>query len=248
MIKMVSLELTNRCSKNCPFCYNHSSKEGEIRWETEEVIHFVLDCHKHGVEAFSLGGGEPLEYAGLFDVIDGIKEELYVTITSNGLLLEHDSFFEEFSHHLPDKIHLSLHNPENQDEVDRILRTIHRLEVLPVKSGVNLLVSSKNVHPTSVVYKRLTTEGIGPDRIIVLPMKYQDTPSLEDLKKVVSIGRFQAPGCLQGCRRPKEFCSVTWDKKAHPCSYSSDRVALETLDYDGLVRALNTVCFRPCSI
>ena len=246
MLKMVSIELTNRCSKNCPFCYNHSRSNGEIRWEPEEVIQFALDCHKHGVEAFSLGGGEPLEYDGLFNVIEGIKDELYVTITSNGLLLEHDSFFEEFSHHLPDKIHLSLHNPENQDELDRILSTIHKLEALPVKSGVNLLISSKNVTEATAAYRRLLSEGIGPDRIIVLPMKYQDMPSMEDLKKVISMGKFQAPGCLLGCRRPKEFCSVTWDKKAHPCSYSSDKVALETLDFEGLTRALERVCFRPC--
>lgn len=246
MIKMVSLELTNKCSKGCSFCYNTSHSDGVAEWEVEEVVNFAIDCFYHGVEAFSLGGGEPLEYNGLFEIIDQIKDKLYVTITTNGLMLKDSSFLCSFSQHLPDKIHLSLHNPQDKNELERIIKTVHKLEKLPVKSGVNLLFSSQNIEEATYAYKILKYEGLSPDRIILLPMKFSNQPKIDDIKRIISLGKFQAPSCLLGCNKPKEFCSVTWDKKVHPCSYSIDKAKLKSLDYKGLMDGLLEVNFRPC--
>ena len=71
-IELLSIDLSNYCSKQCAFCYNHSTKEGNTMWKPEEVIGFASDCVAHGVRAVSLGGGEPFEYDGIFDVIDAL--------------------------------------------------------------------------------------------------------------------------------------------------------------------------------
>ena len=245
-IRQVALDLTNSCSKNCWFCYNGSHAEGNTMWTPSEVISFALDCHASGVEAFSLGGGEPLEYDGLFEIIDGIKDELYTTVTSNGLRLEDSGFFREFMNHLPDKIHISIHFPEIRDEVERVILMVKRLEAFPVKSGVNLLVSTQNIDYVKSVFEELERRGVSRDRVIILPMKYRFCPSPEQIRDIIGGRPFQSPSCLLGCKRPEHYCSVTWNKMVCPCSYSPSKVELEKLTYEGLVDALSKVRFKSC--
>lgn len=245
-IKQVAIDLTNSCSKNCWFCYNHSHDDGDTLWTVPEVIGFALDCHANGVEAFSLGGGEPLEYDGLFEIIDGIKDELYTTVTSNGLRLEDENYFQKFTKHLPDKIHLSIHCPDDEEEVSRVVRMVKRLEDYSVKSGVNLLVSTKTLEAAKTALAKLEKNGIGRNRVIILPMKYQLSPTLEQIKEITEGRPFQSPSCLLGCKRPEHYCSVTWDKKVCPCSYSPSKVGLEELSFKGLLGALSKVRFESC--
>src|SRR5437660_913056 len=86
----VSIELTNRCTKACWFCYNHSLPEGDTHWTPDEVVAFVNDCAAHGTKAVSFGGGEPLQYPGLFEVLGRLRGRLFRSLTSNGLLLTGD--------------------------------------------------------------------------------------------------------------------------------------------------------------
>lgn len=245
-IKQVAIDLTNSCSKNCYFCYNKSHSDGYTLWKPKEVVSFALDCFKNGVEAFSLGGGEPLEYEGIFEIIDNIKDYLYTTVTSNGLRLEDKEFFEEFIHHLPDKIHISIHFPEDKIEVDRVISMVKKLENYPLKSGVNLLVSTKNVSESKNVLRLLEKNGIGRERIILLPMKYQFSPSEEEVIEVAGRKPFQSSSCFLGCKRPIQYCSVTWNKMVSPCSYSPSKIVLDDITYEGLIRALSKVDFKSC--
>ena len=43
MIEQISIDLSNYCSKQCPFCYNHSRPEGATRWRPSEVIRLATD-------------------------------------------------------------------------------------------------------------------------------------------------------------------------------------------------------------
>lgn len=245
-IKQVAIDLSNACSKGCWFCYNHSADTGDTLWQPDEVIQFALDCFNHGVEAFSLGGGEPFEYDGVFEIIDAIKPKLYTTVTSNGLELEDQSFFHAFLSHLPDKLHISMHCPEDPVEVHRVVHMIQRLDEYPVATGVNLLVSTRNLEEAREAFRFLLLSGIRRDRIIVLPMKYQYSPTADQLKEVTGGRPFQGPSCLLACHPPVHYCSVTWDKKACPCSYSPSKVELDDISYDGLVTALEKVSFVSC--
>src|SRR5262249_19771599 len=87
----ISIEVTNKCAKACWFCYNHSLPEGATRWAADELAAFVTDCAANGVKAVSFGGGEPLQFAGLFDVLQRLQGTLFRSITSNGLLLTGDT-------------------------------------------------------------------------------------------------------------------------------------------------------------
>jgi MoaA/NifB/PqqE/SkfB family radical SAM enzyme len=87
-VERISIELTNRCAKACWFCYNHSQPAGEARWEPDELVAFVRDCASNGVRAVSFGGGEPLEYGPLFEVLERLRGVLFRSLTTNGLKLD----------------------------------------------------------------------------------------------------------------------------------------------------------------
>src|SRR3954447_2576235 len=104
-LELISVELTNRCAKACWFCYNHSLPEGETRWSVEEVVGFVRDCAANGVKAVSFGGGEPLQYPVLCDVLRQLDGTLFWSLTTNGLLL-HGEALDRLVAARPNKVHV----------------------------------------------------------------------------------------------------------------------------------------------
>ena len=245
MIELLSIDLSNYCSKQCAFCYNHSNKEGNTVWQPDEVIRFATDCIKHGVKSVSLGGGEPFEYEGVFEVIDALYPQCYLSVTTNGLPLEKPEIWEQLCQHKPDKIHLTIHHPDIEAEVARVERQIASVAELGIKPGVNLLVGADNVAATKDVYARLM-KILKADQIIVIPQRYSNTPTPKQLAEIAGGKPFQSPSCLLKCKRPINFCSVSWDKKVNSCSYAPGKVALEMLDCNGMMNALEKVCWQRC--
>lgn len=246
MLDRISIDLSNYCTKQCDFCYNHSTKEGNVLWTVEELIPFILDLHEHGIEAVSFGGGEPFEYDGIFKLISGLMSEMYVSVTSNGLPLENESVFAELLENKPDKIHITIHHPENKEEVDRVIRLVKKISEVGIKSGVNLLVSDFNAIEAKSVYDELLSNGITSDRIILIPRRFTCMPTPKQLSEVAGGKPFQSPSCLTGCKKPTEFCSVSWDKKVNWCSYASGKQPINELSYKGLMDSLNQVKFGCC--
>ena len=105
-------------------------------WKPEEVIRFASDCVAHGIRAVSLGGGEPFEYDGIFDVIDALYPKCYLSVTSNGLPLEEYEVWKRLLEHSPDKIHLTIHQLDNKEEVQRVIQMVLKLGKTKIKPGV----------------------------------------------------------------------------------------------------------------
>jgi len=244
-IKLLSIDLSNHCSKQCPFCYNGSKKEGSTLWTIDEITRFASDCIRNGVEAVSLGGGEPFEYDGIFDIIDALIPKAYVSVTSNGLPLGRDISWNDLKKHRPDKIHISLHNPDNPAELSSVISKIMEIERIGIKAGCNLLVSASNIEESRYAYKKLSAY-LTSDRIIIIPKRFSDTPTPKDLAYITDRKPFQSPSCILKCDIPKEFASVTWDKKVNFCSYALLKEPLESLDFKGLINALKKVNFKSC--
>ena len=123
-------------------------------WRPSEVIRLATDCIAHGVRAVSLGGGEPFEYDGVFDIIRALYPRCYLTVTTNGLPLEHDAVWLQLLRDAPDKIHVTIHRPHDTDEVRRVEGLIRRLAATPIKPGLNLLVESNRVPEATAVFAR----------------------------------------------------------------------------------------------
>jgi Radical SAM superfamily. len=241
MIELLSIDLSNYCSKQCPFCYNHSSREGNTLWKPQEVIAFATDCiQSGGVKAISLGGGEPFEYEGIFEVIEALYPLCYLSVTSNGLPLEDDKVWERLANCKPDKIHVTIHRPDNPAEIERVETLLARIAGIGIKPGVNLLVGKDNLENARNAYKRLL-KNLTSEQIILVPQRYANTPSAKELATVTGGKPFQSPSCLLRCTRPQNFCSVSWDKKVNSCSFAKGKEPLETLDYNGLRTALGKI-------
>ena len=244
-IELLSIDLSNYCSKQCTFCYNHSRKEGNTLWKSQEVIDFVSDCIDHGVKAVSLGGGEPFEYDGVFEVIDALFPQCYLSVTSNGLPLEDEKVWRLLETHKPDKIHLTIHKPDNAHEVARVERQLQHIDTLGIKPGLNLLVAAGKIAQAKAVYERMSSV-LKNDQIILVPQRFSNTPTPKQLASVSGGKPFQSPSCLLKCQRPTNFCSVSWDKKVNSCSFAPNKEPLKSLDYNGLIEALEQVKWKSC--
>jgi MoaA/NifB/PqqE/SkfB family radical SAM enzyme len=241
----LSIEVTNRCAKACWFCYNHSSAEGATRWTADELVDFVTDCAAHGVKAVSFGGGEPLQYADLGDVLTRLRGTLFRSVTTNGLLL-YDDALESLVAAAPEKVHISIHFPERDAEVQRVIRQVHDLAGRGVRSGVNFLVARSNLAAAKHAAEAVRNAGIGNERIVYLPMRGRDTPTPAEVAVIAGSDRFQSMSCLMACGRSPRFCSVGWDRSVAWCSYTVTRRPLAELTYRGLTAALDGLGLEFC--
>jgi Radical SAM superfamily len=240
----ISIELTNRCSKGCGFCYNASRPDGATAWQPGEVIDFVEDCSRYGVKAVSFGGGEPLDFIGVFDVLDALRGRVFRSLTSHGMDL--DVRLPDLVRSAPDKVHVSIHAPGNAAEVARVIRQVGELACAGIASGINLLVRASHLADAIAAAAQIRAAGIGNDRIVYLPMRGQDTPSSDDLGRVAGGRRFQSMTCLLACAVSPRFASISWDKHAAWCSYTQARRALPTLTHAGLVAAMTGLGLTYC--
>jgi sulfatase maturation enzyme AslB (radical SAM superfamily) len=243
-LERISIEVTNRCAKACWFCYNHSAPEGGTRWTPDELVDFVADCAAHGIKAVSFGGGEPLQYEGLFEVLRRLQGVLFRSLTSNGLLLK-DDLLEQLIEAAPNKVHLSVHFPEHAGEVARVIRQVHELASRGIRSGINFLVARSNLGAATQAAAAIRNSGIGNDRIVYLPMRGRDTPTPDEVGQVAG-GKFQSMSCLMACGRSPRFCSIGWDRTVAWCSYTVTRRPLTELTYRALTAALDGLGLQFC--
>lgn len=146
----------------------------------------------------------------------------------------------------PDKIHITIHRPGDKKEVERVINTVTKLSETSIKPGVNLLVSASAVEDAKQVYERLS-DKLNADQIILVPQRFSDSPTPRQLASVTNGRPFQSPDCILGCKRPANFCSVSWDKKVNSCSFAGGKVPLDTLDFKGLSESLAKVKFMSCN-
>lgn len=244
-LERLSIEVTNRCQKACWFCYNHSQPEGATHWTPGELVSFVTDCVAHGIKAVSFGGGEPLQYEGLFEVLVRLEGSVFRSITSNGLLL-HGRQFNRLVASAPDKVHLSIHFPERASEVERVIAQVHELTGQGIRSGINFLVARSNLEAAEASARRVRQAGIGNDRVVYLPMRGTDTPTPREMARVAGEQTFQSMSCLANCGPSPRFCSIAWDRTVAWCSYTVTRRKLSTLTYTALCEALTGLGLQFC--
>src|SRR5437763_276120 len=229
-LERISIEVTNRCAKACWFCYNHSHPDAEGRWEPDDLLGFVRDCAANGVKAVSFGGGEPLQYGPIFEVLEALRGVLFRSMTTNGLGLD-GARLHQLSEAAPDKVHVSIHFPERESDVARVVPQGAGLADRGVRRGINLVVARSNLEAATRAAGTARDAGIGNDRIVYLPMRGQDTPTPDEVAAVAGRRPFQSMTCLKGCGKSPRFASVGWDRKVAWCSYTGTRQWLADSTY-----------------
>lgn len=246
MFDRVSLEPSRRCSKGCSFCYNGSSPRGEAGFTAAEVLTLARDCALHGVRSLSLGGGEPLEWPGLLEVLHGLQGVLGRTLTTNGLeLAKRPGLFDELARAAPDTVHVSLHAPENEHELARVIAQVLELDGRGVATGVNLLIRRSTLAAARAAVESLEAAGIDRQRTVFLPARglAAEAPTPADVAWVATGRRakgppFQSMSCLSRCGASDRFISIAADRTVAWCSYTVSRRPLAGLRHADLVAAL----------
>ncbi len=245
-LERISIELTNACNKGCAFCYNRSHSEGETRWTADEVVSLALDCARHGTRAVSFGGGEPLMFDGLWDVLGSLRGAVFRSITTNGLLLARQAVLARLVEARPDKVHVSIHHPGSAAEVRFVIDTVQSLHSAGIASGVNLLVPVGQVEAARAAASSLHAAGIDNRRIVYLPQRGgPDSPSAREVARVAG-GPFQSMTCLSACGPSPRFCSISWDREAAWCSYTATRRRVASPTHAALRAALEGLGLAYC--
>ena len=171
---------------------------------------------------FPSGGGEPLEYPGVFEILQRLQGTLFRSLTSNGLWL-HRETLKRLVEAQPEKVHLSIHFPDRHREVERIIHQVKQLEALGIRSGINLLVPKSRLSAVAQAVQTLHQAGIHNDRIVYLPQRIRDTPTPKDIAQIAGRQPFQSMSCLMACQKTPRFCSISWNKQVGWCSYTVAR-------------------------
>lgn len=244
MLERVSIELTNQCPKACSFCYNHSGPAGHTAWQVDELTGFVSDCAASGVKAVSFGGGEPLVYAGLFDLLRSLRGVLFRSMTTSGWRLA--DYLDRLIDAAPDKVHVSIHFPQQAAEVAHVIGLVKQLEQAGLRSGINFLVDSEQLPAATAAAQQVREAGISNERIVYLPMRGMNTPTPKQVATVAGGLPFQSMSCLSACAKSPRFCSISWDRQVGWCSYTHSRAKLAQLSYAGLTTALEGLGLEFC--
>lgn len=209
------------------------------------MVEFCRNCADSGTKAVSFGGGEPLEYEGIFDVIEQLRGVLFRSMTTNGLPLSGGTF-ERLVDASPEKVHVSIHFPERDAEVDRVIGQVHELADRGIRSGVNLLVAGSTLRAAEAAARQIRESGISNERIIYLPMRMADVPSPEQLAAVAGNEPFQSTTCLSACGPSPRFCSIDSNRQVAWCSYTTTRRRLQGTNHTDLEAALDGLGLESC--
>jgi sulfatase maturation enzyme AslB (radical SAM superfamily) len=245
-IERLSIELGERCSKGCAFCYNGSHRDGDTSWTADALIELVVDCAAHGVKAFSFGGGEPLEMPELlWPVLAALRGVAFRSLTTNGLPLD-PAAIAALADAAIDKVHISIHNPHDAREVARVIAQVHALAAAGVRSGVNLLVRRSSLDAARAVAAELRASHIDNRRIVYLPMRGRDVPSAAEVAAVAA-GPFQSTTCLAACGESPRFASISAHRTIARCSYTIARRALAAPSHAAVIAALDGLGLVDCA-
>jgi radical SAM protein with 4Fe4S-binding SPASM domain len=175
----VHLAITTRCNCSCPGCYvPRGERESELT--VADWCDLIAQWVEMRVFQLAVGGGEPLLYDGLFEVLTCARQHgLVPNLTTNGTLLDKEAVL-----HLEEagvaRVNVSWNSPGGDDR-DRELAASRALRLLldsTIQVGVNLLITPPLLPRLSQVFAQLRALGI--QRVTVLRPKLPAIPGDDD--------------------------------------------------------------------
>lgn len=264
----VSIAITGRCYKGCPFCYASSTKAGTTHWRYGELIDFITDLDQNNVFSVMLGGGEPTLWedpqAGkdFYDLVNALsgRVSLALTFTTSGIpALQVER--------LPDlPLRLSCHTPE---EVATIIARADRCRQSVSQVGINLLLWRSQLDACRRAVAQFAAAGYHDILLLtMLPAGFGASFAAEALAETEvaafikslgggnPLGAIRLTACQQpprtirssdmGCGANDWFVSISEEKVVKACSFIERGQPLLTLTYQGLLAATQTLPRLPC--
>lgn len=261
---IVSIAITGRCYKGCPFCYASSTKAGTSDWRYTELVDFIMDLDRNGVFSVTLGGGEPTLWEDLpaeknfYDLVAALygQVSLALTFTTSGIPNLHVD-------QLPDMpVRLSCHDP---GETQTIIARAQPWRKTLSQVGINLLLWRSKLNACRQAITQFRSAGFTDILLLtMLPAGFGAHFAAEALSEheiavfINSLGidavRLTAcpkpPPSLHstdmGCGANDWFVSITEHKVVKACSFVDSGHPLTEPTYQALLAATQHLPRLPC--
>ena len=244
----LELELSRVCNLRCVYCYASSGTALENELSLEEILDVTGQAKDLGVKKIIvLGGGEPLLYPHLFEVIDAIlREKIVVDLFTNGLCLSDDMAGELYRRGVGVILKMNSRKAEVQDylagkegtfhAINRGLAALRRAGYPDMDHplGVETIICNQNYDELPDLWRWARREGIVP---YVEAMTMQGRATEHDdlevepamikalFEELSRIDREEfgcswtphPPLVASQCARHEYSCTVTATGEIHPC-------------------------------
>ena len=244
----MELELSRLCNLRCVYCYASSGAALENELSLVEILEVINQAVALGVKKIIvLGGGEPLLYPQLFEVIDYILEkDLVVDLFTNGLTLSDDIAARLYERGVGIVLKMNSRKPEVQDYLagkegafTAICEGLKALQQAGYPDeehplGVETIICNQNYDELPDLWRWARGQGIVPyieamtmqgratehDNLEVTPEMVK--AMFEELSRIdqVEFGCSWAPHpplVASQCARHEYSCTITSIGEVHPC-------------------------------
>ncbi len=244
----LELELSRKCNLECIYCYASSGKALDNELELHEILDAVDQAAELGArKIIVLGGGEPMLFPHLFEVMDHILDKgLKADLFTNATLIDRESAEKLADRRVPVVIKMNSRKPHVQDLLAGRKGTsaaiMKGLEALrragypdgDMKLGVETIICRQNLEELPELWRWARREGFTPYvEVMTWQGRAKEHPELEvtpselqslfeHLSRIddAEFGRkWQAHPPLAGshCARHEYSCTVTAAGDVHPC-------------------------------
>lgn len=211
--EVVHLEISNRCDKDCEYCYVEKDREELDESEWKEII---LELSRNGITQVTFGGGEPFMRKDIFELASLANEEgMGTAVTTNGEHMPEKK--EKLS--VFDQVNFSYHGEIKGEEILESLKH--------TKAGINFVYSKRYKEDLNRVSSFCKEKGVellilsykpvmGDDENVIEPEKtFRKAKSLAE--KGVSVA-MDGMTCNR-CTASERFVDICSEGYVYPCSF-----------------------------
>ncbi|MCK4916604.1 MAG: radical SAM protein [Candidatus Omnitrophica bacterium] len=185
LIQSIDIELSRECNNFCMYCFTNAGKAVDNELSISEIKKVIREGKDIGIkQVVIVGGGEPLLYKGLEEIIDFIKNnDLEIIILTNGLLLD----TKKLDYFYKNKVHIIIKlNAINDGQIHDYLvgkngsfKKVQKVISSVLKKGYGLLNNPKvaiesiicktNIQEISVIWRWARNNNILPIMELITP-------------------------------------------------------------------------------
>ena len=252
--RVLQVGLTNRCNRQCSFCY--APQADEVReWGFDEILALAQWAAQWGVLEIAFGGGEPTLVPRFGELIVAIWEQtpLCPSFTTNGLKLD-DALLETIAGRYG-QIQLSLYDDDEGGPACDLSATLALLTRHRARFGLNYLVTPEQLRAFEAEVLELAARGVsdflflsykGPeprlhlspaqcvvleDALLRLHQRLDPYVTLKiDACWGARLGRVPQLFESDDCRASQTVLAITSDRQLQPCSFHHLKRAFTTFE------------------
>ncbi len=260
-LKRISLNITKDCNLQCKHCFTSSGNGCSDSLDKKTVFKIIDEMAE--IPLLAIGGGEPLIYKDIFEVLNYAKEKgVETSIVTNSLLITED-IIEKLNKASVKIINVSIDGmKENHDYIrgeGTFEKTVEKLRLLKEKStakvGIESTVNKRNLNETEKVVDLAKSLGLDFIRLTpVLPwgrateynLSLTQEQYIEFIKKhnnekdIELITPFKRPDlkiereARFGCHCGRDVLWVDYNGNCHSCYFLGDMAYLGNIKTEKL--------------